>query len=297
MKPEIFERIVAELRLHVPPIRVAVLYHGGEPLLNRHFPAMAGRVKALGIPFVKSVSNGMLIRPENAETIVACGLDAIEISLDGASAAENNTVRRRSDFDRVCRAIHLLVDARRRLGSPIRIFVATTQFLLAERPLADHPAAVPPHMREAFADIAQEIEFKATWAKLWPSEQPAAGYDLLHDDRPRELPTSCSLLDETISIRADGTVVACCYDLTTMSNLGNIATQSLADIWRGEAYRKFRGDFVARNYPELCKGCVVVTGDKYLLQKRSQDPQRTISVSSLASSMRARVRETKQRAE
>jgi len=281
MKPEIFDRVVEEVRKHVPPIRVAVLYHGGEPLLNKNFVAMAGRVKALGIPFVKTVSNGMLIRPDNVAALVQSGLDAIEISLDGTSPEDNNNIRKRSDFERICRAIHDLVAARRTLGSRIKVFVATTQFLSRDAPEVDRPAALPQFMQTAFADIAGEIEFKATWAKLWPSEQPSAGYDLLFDDRPREEPRTCSLLEETMSIRADGNVVACCYDLTSMSHLGNIATQSLAEIWRGHLYRKFREDFASGDYPALCRGCVVVTGDKYLLHKRTPRPQAVYSMMSL----------------
>jgi sulfatase maturation enzyme AslB (radical SAM superfamily) len=37
MKSAVFERVISEISKHVPPFRVAVLYHGGEPLMNKRF--------------------------------------------------------------------------------------------------------------------------------------------------------------------------------------------------------------------------------------------------------------------
>lgn len=241
MSRDLFDRVLSEISRHIPPIRVAVLYHGGEPFLNKHFLDMARRVKDLGIERVKTVSNGMLIRAEMCDHVVRCGLTEIEISLDGESASENNRIRKRSNFERVARTVHRLVDSNIRQGRPLRISIATTQFKRYQDP-GDEVPSVPEYLRVAFAGIETEIEFKPTWAMLWPSGEPRSGYDLILDDAPEEPPITCSLLDETFTIRADGQVVACCYDLTTMSNLGNISDTSIEDIWNGHLYSKFRGD-------------------------------------------------------
>jgi radical SAM protein with 4Fe4S-binding SPASM domain len=122
-------------------------------------------------------------------------------------------------------------------------------------------------LTEAFAGIAEEIQFKTTWAMQWPSGAPSSGYDILWDDSSRKPVSSCSLIDDTLSIRANGDVVPCCFDLSSMEVLGNVADASLVDIWRGEAYQALRRDFAAGRYPKLCASCVVVTGDKFLLQQ------------------------------
>lgn len=266
MAPATFERVLAEVGRHVPPIRVAVLYHGGEPFLNKNFLTMARRVKDLGIPFVKTVSNGMVIRKEMYGAVIDSGLDAIEISIDGDSAAASDAIRRRSNATRILATIRGLAAANAARGNPIRVFVSTTQFQTRETFAPEAEAPVPAYLRREFADLAGQVEFKSTWAMVWPATPPGAGYDVLHDDVSPRAPSRCSLLEDTMTIRADGTVVACCFDLLTRSNLGNILKQPLADIWNGPALQRFRRDFAARRYPAPCDSCAVVTGFKYLLR-------------------------------
>lgn len=274
MSEATFARILADLPTHIPPIRVAVLYHGGEPFLNRAFLSMSRRIKDLGISFVKTVSNGMLIRPEMLSDIIESGLDAIEFSVDGESAAENDSVRVRSDFEKIVATVRALDEVNQRKGGRLRILVATTQFRKAGDLAIDRPVVLPDAIRRAFGSAADRLEFKVTWALQWPSGDPRHGYDIYWDDRNADTARSCSLLHDTLTIRADGTVVACCYDLTTMSNLGNINESSLVEIWNGERFRCFREAFSAGRYPKLCKGCAVVTGNKYLVPKADNAPPR-----------------------
>ena len=282
MKSATFDRVLEQLAPHVPPVRVVVMYHGGEPFLNKRFLDMVNRVKALGVPLVKTVSNGMLIKEELWEPIVTSGLDAIEISLDGTSPEENDAIRRRSRYPDVVRAIRGLVETKRRLGAELECSVATTQFRTLDQFQPGQQAPIPDYLQSEFADIAEDINFKTTWAMLWPSEQPAQGFDLLWMDNQDTTVTRCNLIEETMTIRADGSVVPCCYDLTSDIVLGNINEQGIEEIWNGESYRHLRHVFAAGRYPKPCASCVVVTGDKYLLQKdKPTDSQQQFRYSEL----------------
>ena len=291
MKPEVFEIALRELRNNVPPIRSVVLYHGGEPFLNKHFLSMIPRVKAVGGGIhLKTVSNAMLIKPEMCEAIVTSGLDAIEFSMDGESPEENDTIRVTADFQHISRVVHEIARIKRQLNHPIKISVATTQFQKLVDFDHESSAPVPSFLRNAFADVEDLIDYKATWAMQWPSEKPDAGYDILWDDRARLPVTSCSLIDDTITIRADGSVVPCCFDLTSLAVMGNIKEQSLSDIWNGGPYNEFRTKFATGDHPQLCKGCVVVTGDKFLLHRdgKKEDPVKRIPMSALSRPARRR---------
>jgi radical SAM protein with 4Fe4S-binding SPASM domain len=284
MSPEVFERTLQQLEAQPATFKVVSLYQGGEPFLNRNFLTMASRVKATGVPLVKTVSNGMLIRPEMCDDIVRCGLDLIEISLDGDSPEQSNQVRVRSRFEHIAMIVHKLVEAKHRISSEIDICISNTQF--RDRKSFDLDIEFPApaeYLLAAFADIKDDVVFNPNWAKLWPSGQPASGYDLLLDDRARERPRNCSLLDDMLNIRADGSVVACCYDLTSMTNFGNIMEQSLEEIWNGSISREFRQNFAAGAYPQLCQKCVVVTGDMFLLDKQRNSLQKTYGASELLS--------------
>ena len=259
MSEAVFARTLAEIAKHVPPIRVAVMYHGGEPLLNRRFPEMARAVKALGIAKVKTVTNGMFLRGEAIAAIIRSSLDEIEISLDGESGSESDAVRRRSSFERICANVRSLALSIRDSGSPLRISIATTQF---KRPGQNGEAEAPAWLRAAFAEFP-DITFKATWAMLWPNWLPKAGFDVLPAPADHVAPRSCDLLDETLTIRADGTAVVCCYDLTSTSNLGNILEADLADIWEG-AHAEFAERFSRGDYPPPCDTCGHVIGHQHL---------------------------------
>ncbi len=54
---------------------------------------MVRQVKDVGVPFVKIVSNGMLIEADPAGRIVDRGLNLIEIPPDRQSGEQNNRVR------------------------------------------------------------------------------------------------------------------------------------------------------------------------------------------------------------
>tara|TARA_B100000676_G_C17924163_1_gene757175 strand:+ start:154 stop:1137 length:984 start_codon:yes stop_codon:yes gene_type:complete len=273
MKPEVFERCLEEVKKHMPPLRVCSLYQGGEPFLNKHFMSMIPRVKALGFPLVKTVSNGMLIKPEMCDDIITSGLDELEISMDGHSPEENDRVRINSRFEHLNMILHKLVEANRRLGGRVKMVISSTQFMSFDDQKLDEPAGAPDYLRDAFADIINDIHFKPTWARVWPSALPAEGYDLLHDDRPHVPPGHCDILDDMLNIRADGRVVACCYDLTSTTNFGNIMESSIQEIWDGLPSVSFRDGYESGNFPELCQNCMVVTGPKYLLHKDSDRPR------------------------
>ena len=274
MKPDVFDRVLEELKPHVPNLRVAVLYHGGEPFLNKHFLEMVGRVKALGIPHVKTVSNGMLVHAKDYDSIVHSGLDSIEFSIDADSPEANDAIRRRAKFDHVRDTIIGLVDANRRLGGNLEVCVSTTQFQTLEDYEPGRKAPVPAYLESALESVQSDILFKTTWAMQWPAEISFEDYDLLHEVPDLNAKPHCSLLSETLSIRADGSVVPCCFDLTSRCVVGNVMDESLDQIWNSETFEKFRYDFAEKAFHPLCASCAYVTGNKFLIRKDDASPQK-----------------------
>lgn len=273
MKPDVFERVLDQLKAHIPKLRVAVLYHGGEPFLNKRFLEMVNRVKALGIPHVKTVSNGMLVHAKDYESIVHSGLDSIEFSIDADSPEANDAIRRRAKFDHVRDTIIGLVETNRRLGGNLEVCVSTTQFQTLEDYVPGRDAPVPAYLEAALESVRSDIVFKTTWAMHWPAEISFDGYDLLHEVPDPDAKPYCSLLSETLNIRADGSVVPCCFDLTSRCVVGNVMDESLDQIWNGETFEKFRADFAEKVFHPLCANCAYVTGNKFLIRKDDSSPQ------------------------
>lgn len=68
---------------------------------------------------------------------------------------------------------------------------------------------------------------------------------------------------ETATIRWNGDVVACCYDLTNKYIMGNIKESNLANIWNNEKYKKLRRSIHDRKYLPLCYNCHVIRPEQF----------------------------------
>jgi radical SAM protein with 4Fe4S-binding SPASM domain len=241
MDEEVFARVLAEIEAHRPLVRVVVLYHGGEPLLNRSFVDYVDRIKAVDPSiFVKTVSNGMALTRAAVDRLLATDLDLIEFSLDGVSPDESEFVREKSRtrtiLDNVDR--FLAEKARQGRANPV-VAIAST-----------------------FGD---QVQYKTTWALQWPHMGETPQYDLVRVGG--EDADMCDHVVSTMTVRSDGVVVPCCYDLTSRLPMGNVRSQRLADIWQGDGYRTLREAIAAKRYPSICAGCATVRPPTYLVPR------------------------------
>ena len=101
MSEDVFDRILEDISGSSEDIKVVVLYHGGEPLLNKDFFRMVTDVREI-LPdaHLKTVSNGMALTKKNVASILESSLDAVEFSLDAESAAQSQFIRRNSDTEK-----------------------------------------------------------------------------------------------------------------------------------------------------------------------------------------------------
>lgn len=272
MRPELFEKVLKEVAALKDQVRTVVLYHGGEPLLNKHFPDMARAIKNAGIANVKTVSNGMLLKPERMDALIDSGIDSIEFSLDGRSIEENNFIRRKSDFSTVVTNIKAFLDRliERKLEKP-KVFVSNSQILPRDNPELCATNPNPPEylVQEFGGKYASMVEFKCVWAMEWPhiGDEIHDLFDLWVNPKITTFQKRCSYVEETITVRSGGEIVACCYDLTSKQVLGNIKDQTLEEIWNGAKYRGLRTSIAKGVYPGICKNCNTVRPPVYLLYK------------------------------
>src|SRR5512146_2395263 len=84
-----------ELLVHEVPY---VSFSGGEPMLHPQFFRMVERLCAGGAQ-LKIETNGHYLSPENCERLKSLGVKAVQVSLDGATAASFNRMRVRGQFD------------------------------------------------------------------------------------------------------------------------------------------------------------------------------------------------------
>lgn len=268
MKDEIFEKILQEVKIHKNDIKVIVLYHGGEPFLNKNFSRIVTALKEIDSSFfIKTVSNGMLMTFDRAKELTECSLDAIEFSLDGISSEENQFIRRKSDTDTVILNIMQLIKLKKEHSFILpHISISTTQFFSKNYPLVDYPkASTPKWLLEIFSN--EDVEFKSTYAMKWPHMGDLNMFDTLEVTDMLETKKECDHIINTITVRADGSLVPCCFDLTSQLIMGSIYDKTLNEIWNGDKYRDLRKSISEKKFTSICNHCLVVKSPVYLIPK------------------------------
>jgi radical SAM protein with 4Fe4S-binding SPASM domain len=271
MRDEVFKKVLLAIKRNREFVKVAVLYHGGEPFLNKHFFEFVSRIKEInnGLIFVKTVSNGMLLSPEYANSLIACGIDQVEFSLDGDSAEQSQEIRCGSNSAKIISNINSFINLIKEKNSKKpEIYIATTQFLKkAPEDSVVPEAAVPAWLLNTFGEH-ECVKYKSTYAVAWPDMVLNKRLDL------REVAISdfqdsdyCAHVLNTVTIRANGNIVPCCYDLTDRLIMGNINEEPLEQIWNNKNYQLLRKSIKEKKYNSTCASCFVVKKARYLILK------------------------------
>jgi len=146
-------------------------FSGGEPMLHPLFFEMAEFVGRNGAS-LKVETNGHYLTPENCARLKQAGVKAVQVSLDGASAASFSAMRIRGDFDRTLAGLRTLHAA----GVPIEINFSPTGFNAHEIGAAVDLAFTLG--AESFYSGRTMYTGNAvkTWHKLTPSEAQYADF-------------------------------------------------------------------------------------------------------------------------
>ena len=102
---------------------------GGEPLLRRDWPLIAGRLTSSGIT-TKIVTNGLLLEPAILQKMKDAGVGGIGISLDGLEKTHDTLRSYPGLFHQIMHGIHLLQEAE----IPTRIVTTVNALNVGELP-------------------------------------------------------------------------------------------------------------------------------------------------------------------
>lgn len=267
MQNDCFNKVKKIISEYKEYIRVIVLYHGGEPLLNKNFYDYVKILKEIKHDFfIKTVTNGMVLNKKNSEKILNSGLDLIEVSLDGDSEIDSQNIRKKSKTNLIVENLKYLIKSKNDLKKKTpKICVSSTQFL---KHSDDNPLSTPPPtpnwLLKLFSD---HVEYKTTYALQWPHMGSIKeNYELKAFPEDEES-NYCDHVNNLMTIRSNGDVVACCYDLTSKLVMGNIMKEDPFEIWNNDDYQLLRESIKIKEYKSICANCAVVKPNKYLLKK------------------------------
>jgi radical SAM protein with 4Fe4S-binding SPASM domain len=268
----------------------------GEPMLHPGFFDMVALAAARGIR-VSANTNLTLLTPERARRCVESGLAALSVSLDGATAAVYEAIRRKASFEKVIRNLARLTEARDAAGSALEV---RGVMVLMRGNLDELPAL----LRLLHAHRVDELLVQRLSSDLAQPDLPAPyipirryvddaqldGGDLDHAeadfDEARALATSlgmrlhlprlvpepaaaeraaprCRWPWDQLYVTAAGELLPCCMVSTAdRATFGNVFDDAggLEGRWHGEAAQAFRERLAAGTPPSVCRSCALYHG-------------------------------------
>ena len=146
----------------------------------------------------------------------------------------------------------------------LTISVATTQFLRSKLDVSKPEklnAKTPSWLINLFGD---SVNYKPTIAMKWPHMNVGEEFELVLADGQDK--NHCGHPINTITVRSNGDIVPCCYDLTSQMVMGNVMDQPLFAIFNGSKYKELRTSIQNKDYISACQNCNHVRPNVYLIK-------------------------------
>lgn len=229
-----FRRIVEHIRRTA--LRVA-LYDMGEPLLNDNIYAMIGLLADHAISTSMS-TNFMAFGPKQVDALLASRLTVLQPCLDGLTNESHGRYRRGAEAERVKANIAAVVRAKRaRRG---RLPVVDVQVIAFDHLRSELPL-IAAYLAEAGVD---RVTYRSDFLGI-DGDHPG----WIDQGPPHR--GGCFWLYVGMAIAPNGDVRPCCGRGFDPPIYGNLATESLDDIWNNRYYR-FSRKLFTRGPPIAC---------------------------------------------
>lgn len=225
---------------------VVLAFSGGEPFTRKDLFTLIDRAVSRGL-LVNIATNGSTISEKVAKRLKTSGVRSVTVSLDGASAAVHDRIRKFPGlFNRAVSAIRRLVEQDLRVGvsfTPMlpnyrdgravvqlahelgAAAINMSEFVPAGRGVQD--LALPPEtLRDVLYDwIEMRREYAGRLSVLWHDCRVA----LLVPAEERDLYSGCGAGKTMARILSDGTLTPCVF---LPNALGNFRTSTFREMWR-----------------------------------------------------------------
>lgn len=243
LSPDDFERALGWFRY---TLQTVTFWIWGEPFLNRDLAKMVAVASRYHIASQVS-TNGHFLEGPMLDELFAAGLTLLKVSIDTPNADLYARYRVGGDFETVVRNFRHAVARKRALGART---ILEAQYM-AMRDTEDLDAMIE-HGRQLGADqvrvktLGFGSSIPTPTEKEW-SLMPEAGKFNRYTDHQnirskiRWDDDRCTYIWRRMVLNADGKCLPCSHDQLVKFELGSIRNgQSLASVWNGPAYRRYR---------------------------------------------------------
>lgn len=245
----------------------------GEPLMDRHFFAMARMAHDMDFSRVQTTSNGLLLTPKMCDKLYASGLNELTISMDSPEKTTYEAIRVGGNWDHLQRNLEYLCAHPHRPDLVINLSV-----LLHPETVSLLPRLVPLAQKLGVSKLTVSFDlvfwgeddleegimrerqallqnFGSYRALLQEAEDLQSELYILMPVPGIAIPRGlCPYATSYLGIRSDGLVTPCCRSRNIPQFfMGNIFKESLEAIWNGNAMRAFRRAWLKGTPPPQCR--------------------------------------------
>jgi radical SAM protein with 4Fe4S-binding SPASM domain len=271
MEWNLFTKVIDELAT-VPTLEEVAPFLQNEPLLDERLPDAIRHIKHV-LPHVRTTlnTNGSSLVPSMLERLADAGLDHITFSLNALTEETFERVQSRLSFDTVTSNLrHLIENKPDSLAVTVMSLVvraSAMEFAFPKR-FSDLPDLMErAGIEYRINSICNRAGALDGWEDLAVFEHTNHLYHNLY----------CHDLFENIEILFSGEVIACCNDWARETVMGNLADQTLAEVWNSDVARTRREKAAAGRYRDMpgCRDCSQAWNIEKNLDLRStqRDPE------------------------
>jgi len=241
----LYKKIVDEVAKY--PRTLFRPFTGGEPLLHPKYVDMIRYAKDVGIKCIGMNTNGILFSKKRAVELIEAGIDEVEFSLDAFTEETYLKVRRNHNFKKIIKNVHNFIDIVKGNDRKINIGVSMVEMKDTENEIED--------FKKYWTNLVDRV-----WVRRFHScngmvkDRKSERHKKMLVDTERY---PCPQLWERMTVREDGKVIFCCNDLSDYSLVGDIADNSINNIWVDKDYNQLRDIHMHRKFDKIpiCKKC------------------------------------------
>lgn len=262
MTDEVFHKAIKEVVENTVGEGILKFVGQGEPLMHPKIMEYIKSAKENGI-IVHVTTNGSLLNETMMKELIDTKLDSIKFSFQGINAEGYKTLRQKDDFEDLLEKIEKLYHLRGENDFPY-ITIGTS--------VTNEKKEEIENFRSRCKKICDKVEIGITTLEFIDlnqvkSEKVKNELQKIQDEQNsvKKRYVCCPQVYDTIAVRWNGDITACCADLDGVMTLGNILDSSIIQCWNSPLENKYRQILLKCDYEklELCKDCYDVYGWTY----------------------------------
>lgn len=246
---ETYKKVIDDLCQFENKVKVIRLYKDGEPLLNPRFADMVRYAKESGCcERVDTTTNASLLTPERSLAIIDAGLDRINISVEGVTEKQYQDFAGYSlKFAEYVENIRFFYENKKQC----EVLVKINGDIISEEEKQI--------FLDTFGDISDYIYIEHVM-ECWPTFE-ITKVDVnqsfgIYGQEINEV-LVCPYVFYSMYVNSNGTVSLCFLDWHRKLLIGDVAKESMKDIWNGEKLKEYRKMFLRGERKEhpVCGNC------------------------------------------